>query len=128
MRERADELILALVDARRRAGEDRDDVLSMLLAARDEDGQPMTERELRDELVTLLVAGHETTASALSWGFEQLLRAPDVLERVTAAATADDSAYLEATVKEILRRRPVLPIAQPRRIKQAIEILSLIHI
>ena len=59
-------------------------MLTMLLAARDEDGQPMTDRELRDELVTLLVAGHETTASALSWGFEQLLRAPDVLERVTA--------------------------------------------
>ena len=76
MRERADELILALFDERRRAGEERDDVLSMLLAARDEDGQPMTDRELRDELVTLLVAGHETTASALSWGFEQLLRAP----------------------------------------------------
>jgi hypothetical protein len=97
-------------------------VLSMLLAARDEDGQPMTDRELRDELVTLLVAGHETTASALSWGFEQLLRAPEVLERVTGAAVEDDSAYLEATVKEILRRRPVLPIAQPRRIKQPVEI------
>ena len=122
VRERADELILALVDERRRAGEERDDVLSMLLAARDEDGQPMTDRELRDELVTLLVAGHETTASALSWGFEQLLRAPDVLERVTAAAVDDDGAYLEATVKEILRRRPVLPIAGPRRIKQPIEI------
>ena len=122
MRAHADELILALVDERRRAGEATDDVLSMLLAARDEDGQPMTDRELRDELVTLLVAGHETTASALSWGFEQLLRAPDVLERVTRAAAEDDSAYLEATVKEILRRRPVLPIAQPRRIKQPIEI------
>ena len=86
-------------------------MLTMLLAARDEAGQPMTDRELRDELVTLLVAGHETTASALSWGFEQLVRAPDVLERVTRAAVEDDTAYLEATVKEILRRRPVLPIA-----------------
>jgi cytochrome P450 len=122
VRAHADKLILALVDERRRAGEETDDVLSMLLAARDEDGQPMTDRELRDELVTLLVAGHETTASALSWGFEQLLRAPDVLERVTRAAVDDDSAYLEATVKEILRRRPVLPIAQPRRIKQPVEI------
>ena len=94
----------------------------MLLAARDEAGQPMTDRELRDELVTLLVAGHETTASALSWGFEQLVRAPAALARVTDAAVADDTAYLEATVKEILRRRPVLPIAQPRRIKQPVEI------
>jgi cytochrome P450 len=122
VRERADALILALVDERRRASEETDDVLSMLLAARDEDGRPMTDRELRDELVTLLVAGHETTASALSWGFEQLLRTPVVLQRVTRAAVEDDSAYLEATVKEILRRRPVLPIAQPRRIKQPVVI------
>src|SRR3954463_563400 len=121
-RERADALILALVDERRRAGEATDDVLSMLLSARDEDGAPMSDRELRDELVTLLAAGHETTASALSWGFEQLVRAPAVLERATRAAVDDDEAYLEATVKEILRRRPVLPIAQPRRIKQEVEI------
>src|SRR5215218_1291820 len=122
LREPADELIRALVDERRRAGKATDDVLSMLLAARDEAGQPMTDKELRDELVTLLVAGHETTASELSWGFEQLVRAPGVLERVTRAAVEDDDAYLEATVKEILRRRPVLPIAQPRRIKQPVEI------
>jgi cytochrome P450 len=122
VRERADELILALVDERRGAGEESGDVLSMLLAARGDDGAPMTDRELRDELVTLLVAGHETTASALSWGFEQLLRDPAVLERVTRAAVEDDDAYLEATVKEILRRRPVLPIAQPRRIKRPVEI------
>jgi cytochrome P450 len=121
-RDRADELILALIDERRRAGGERDDVLSMLLAARDEDGRPMSDRELRDELVTLLVAGHETTASGLSWGFEQLVSAPAVLERVTRAAVEDDTAYLEATVKEILRRRPVLPIAQPRRIRAPIEI------
>jgi cytochrome P450 len=122
VRDHADTLILEQIEARRRAGDEGDDVLTMLLAARDEDGNPMTDRELRDELVTLLVAGHETTASALSWGFEQMLRAPDVLERVTRAALEDDTAYLEATVKEILRRRPVLPIAQPRRIKQPIEI------
>jgi cytochrome P450 len=122
VRDRADELILALIEERRRTGEEGDDVRTMLLAARDEAGQPMTDRELRDELVTLLVAGHETTASALSWGFEQLVRAPGTLARVTDAAVADDTAYLEATVKEILRRRPVLPIAQPRRIKQRVEI------
>ena len=121
-RDRADELLLALIDERRRSGEEGDDVLTMLLAARDEGGEPMTDRELRDELVTLLVAGHETTASALSWGFEQMVRQPDVLERVTRAAVEDDASYLEATVKEILRRRPVLPIAQPRRIKQPVEI------
>ncbi len=122
VRDRADALILALIEERRRTMEEGDDVMTMLLAARDEAGQPMTDRELRDELVTLLVAGHETTASALSWGFEQLVRAPVTLERVTQAAVTDDTAYLEATVKEILRRRPVLPIAQPRRIKQPVEI------
>jgi cytochrome P450 len=122
VRDRADALILALIGERRRTGEEGDDVMTMLLAARDEAGQPMTDRELRDELVTLLVAGHETTASALSWGFEQLVRAPATLERVTQAAVADDTPYLEATVKEILRRRPVLPVAQPRRIKQPVEI------
>jgi cytochrome P450 len=122
VRDRADVLILARIEERRRTGEEGDDVMTMLLAARDEAGQPMTDRELRDELVTLLVAGHETTASALSWGFEQLVRAPATLARVTNAAVADDTAYLEATVKEILRRRPVLPIAQPRRIKQRVEI------
>jgi cytochrome P450 len=121
-RERANTLLLALIDERRRAGDEGDDVLTMLLAARDEDGNPMTDGELRDELVTLLVAGHETTASALSWGFEQMVRAPEVLARVTQAALDDDGAYLDATVKEILRRRPVLPIAGPRRIKQPVEI------
>ena len=90
VRDHADALILALIEERRRTGEEGDDVLTMLLAARDEDGRPMTDRELRDELVTLLVAGHETTASALSWGFEQMLRAPDVLERVTRAAVEED--------------------------------------
>ena len=122
VRDEADALILEQIEARRRAGDDGDDVLTMLLAARDEDGNPMTDRELRDELVTLLVAGHETTASELSWAFEQLVRTPDVLERVTRASLEDDTAYLEATVKEILRRRPVLPIAGPRRIKQDVEI------
>jgi cytochrome P450 len=122
VRDEADDLIRALIEERRRAGGEGDDVLTMLLAARDEAGEPMSDRELRDELVTLLVAGHETTASALSWGFEQLVRTPDVLARVTRAALDADAAYLEATVKEILRRRPVLPIAQPRRIKQEVEI------
>src|SRR4051812_8041190 len=115
VRERADALILALVDERRRAGEATDDVLSMLLSARGEDGAPMSDRELRDELVTLLVEGHEPPASAVSWGFGQLVRPPAVLARVPRAAVGDDESYLEATVKEILRRRPVLPIAQPRR-------------
>src|SRR3954447_679178 len=77
-----DELIYAEIAARRDAVdlEDRTDVFSMLLLARDEDGAAMTDRELRDELVTLLVAGHETTATGLAWAFELLLRNPTVME------------------------------------------------
>jgi cytochrome P450 len=84
MRERADELLYELVDERRGEGADRDDVLAMLLAARHEDGSPMSDTELRDELMTLLTAGHETTASELAWAFERLVREPRVLDRLVA--------------------------------------------
>ena len=57
-------------------------MLSLLLEARDEDGEPMSDRELRDELLTMLVAGHETTATALAWAFERLLRNPEALARL----------------------------------------------
>jgi cytochrome P450 len=80
----------------------------MLLAARDEDGQPMTDRELRDELVTLLVAGHETTATGLAWAMERLLRNPRVLGRLRESLAGGHGDYLEATVKETLRARPVI--------------------
>ena len=81
----------------------------MLLLARDEDGEAMTDKELRDELVTLLVAGHETTATGLAWAFELLLRNPRVLERLRASLAEGDDAYLDAVVKETLRLRPVVP-------------------
>ena len=111
-----DELIYAEI-ARRRAAEDldqREDVFSMLLLARHEDGGALSDKELRDELVTLLVAGHETTATALAWAFELLLRTPRVLERLRAelAASPDGGCggeqYLDAVVKETLRLRPVI--------------------
>jgi cytochrome P450 family 135 len=98
--------------SRRRAAEDlatREDVLSMLLVARDEDGEALTDKEVRDELVTLLVAGHETTATGLAWAFELLLRNPGVLERLKASLAQGDDAYLEAVVKETLRLRTVVP-------------------
>ena len=81
----------------------------MLLLARDEEGEAMTDAELRDELVTLLVAGHETTATGLAWAFELLLRNPAVLARAQAAVAEGDTAYLDAVVKETLRRRTVVP-------------------
>src|SRR3954469_1193478 len=77
---------------------DRTDIFSLLLQARDEDGQPLSDQELRDELITLLVAGHETTATGLAWAFERLVRAPGALERL-----GGDEEYAEAVVHETLR-------------------------
>jgi cytochrome P450 len=97
--------------ARRRAEpdlEERTDVLSLLLRARDEDGEPMSDAELRDELMTMLAAGHETTATGLSFAFDLLLRHPQVLTRLREDLAAGDDAYLEATVTESLRLRPVI--------------------
>ncbi|HLM86156.1 MAG TPA: cytochrome P450 [Solirubrobacteraceae bacterium] len=91
--------------------EERSDILSLLLLARDEDDQAMTDEELRDELVTLLLAGHETTATAVSWAIERLVRHPQKLARLTAeidAGVGDD--YLQAVVSETLRVRPVVPL------------------
>jgi cytochrome P450 family 135 len=98
--------------ARRRAESraDQDDVLALLLDAHDEDGEPMTDKEIRDQLLTMLVAGHETTATALAWAFERMLRHPRVLERLRAGVEAGDSRYLDAAIKESLRLRPVVPI------------------
>jgi cytochrome P450 len=105
-RDLVDELIYDEI-ARRREEHDleqREDVLSMLLLARDDEGRPMTDQELRDELVTLLVAGHETTATGLAWAFELLMRNPAVLGRTRAG----DDRYADAVVKETLRIRPVI--------------------
>ena len=120
----ADALIYQTIDERRaNGGEDGDDILAMLLSARHEDGSPMSPVELRDELMTLLVAGHETTASELAWAFERLTRTPDVLERLTAEIdSGDGDAYVTATVYETLRRRPVLPNAAPRLVMEPIEV------
>jgi hypothetical protein len=131
----ADAELFGLIDERRAAGDEgRDDVLTMLLAARHDDPTtapdgaavpaPMTRQELRDELVTLLVAGHETTASALAWAFERLTRTPAVLERLTASLEddGDEGAYLAATVHETLRRRPVIPNAAPRLVKEPVTV------
>jgi cytochrome P450 len=83
-------------------------VLSLLLRARHEDGSPMSDQELRDELVTVVGAGHETTATALAWAFERLLRNPAALARLRRSIEAGEDDYLDATIKETLRARPVI--------------------
>lgn len=121
--EEADRLIFELIDERRREGGEGPDVLTLLLSAEHEDGSPMSPGELRDELVTALVAGHETTASQLAWGFEMLARNSAVTERLVAELQDDsDAPYLTATIHEIMRRRPVLMNAEPRMVKQRVEI------
>ncbi len=110
--ERLDELIYAEIAGRREQSDlaERTDILSLLMQARDEDGQPMTAGELRDELVTLLLAGHETTATAVAWALERLVRHPRELERLVEDLDAGSERYLMAVVNETLRVRPVVPI------------------
>ena len=124
--DRLDAVIFAEL-ARRRAQDDlseRADILSLLLQARDEDGQPMTDAELRDELVTLLLAGHETTATSVAWAIERLARHPQKLARLVAEIDAGEQAgerYMTAVVNETLRVRPVVPLVA-RTLTQELEL------
>jgi cytochrome P450 len=119
----ADALLFELIDERRGAIERRDDVLAMLLDARHADSSPMSDQELRDELMTMLVAGHETTASTLAWALERLSRHPAALGALESEIQAGDGdAYLTATIYETLRRRPVLPNVAPRLVKRPVEV------
>jgi cytochrome P450 family 135 len=111
--------LYALIRDRRARGpvEGANDVFSLLLAARDEDGQALSDEELRDELLTLVLAGHETTANSLAWTFERLMRAPATYERLRelvrgggADASAEAAEYVEATIHEGMRVRPVIPM------------------
>lgn len=118
-----DRLLYAEIDDRRRADDldERNDVLSMLLRARHEDGQPMSDVEIRDELMTLLLAGHETTATGLAWAVERVVRHPDVQSRLVEEIHAGGQEFLDAVVKETLRLRPVLSLVA-RRLKAPMEI------
>jgi cytochrome P450 len=122
-RERVDGLIYEEIADRRAAGDlsGRVDILSLLLQASHEDGSPMSDRELRDELVTLLVAGHETTATALAWAVERLVRHPEKLDRLATEVAAGEDAYLKAVIQETLRLRPVISIVN-RTLKEPFEI------
>ncbi len=121
--ERVDALLYREIAERRRAKDlaERDDILSMLVGARHEDGSPMSDEEMRDELLTLLVAGHETTATSLSWAVERLARHPEKLERLRAEAEEGRDEYLTATIQETLRLRPVIAIVI-RHLTEQVEI------
>jgi len=120
---RVDGPIYEEIAERRREGhlDERDDILSLLLQARHEDGAPMTDVELRDELMTLLVAGHETTATALAWAIERLIRHPDKLGRLTQEVREGGTEYLDAVITETLRLRPVISLVA-RRLTQPVAI------
>jgi cytochrome P450 len=123
VREPADQLIYDEIRERRGAPDlaERDDVLSMLLQARHEDGSEMSDEQLRDQLMTLLVAGHETTASSLAWAVERLVRNPPVLARLRDEVAAGDDEYVDAVCKETLRLRPILALVL-RRLTEPMEI------
>ncbi len=133
-RSQIDALLYAEIEARRQTfNPEQEDVLTLLLSARDEAGQPMSDVELRDELMTLLLAGHETTASALTWAFYWIHHTPGVLDRLqTELATADWTdplslirlPYLNAICQETLRIYPIAPIAFPRIVKAPFQLMG----
>ena len=112
-----DRLLFAEIARRRESGAEGDDVLSMLMQS----SPDATDAELRDHLVTLLVAGHETTATTLAWTFERLVRHPEVLARAREDVAAGEHAYLDAVVQESQRMRPVLTFAM-RTLKAPLEV------
>lgn len=118
-----DEVLFGLIARRRREPDlqEREDMLSMLLCARDEQGNPLTDVEVRDEIVTLIVAGHETTATALAWAFERLAHTDGSTEALHKAAETGDDDYLTAVAQETLRLRPVLDVVV-RQVNKPVEI------
>ncbi len=121
-----DELLYEeIAEHRRREDlEQREDMLSLLMQARFEDGSGMGDEDLRDQLMTLLLAGHETTATALAWTFDLLLRHPRELARLRESLEAGEDEYLRATISESLRLRPVVPLAG-RRLNAELEVEGL---
>jgi cytochrome P450 len=107
----AEALLMDEIASRRRAPDlaQRTDVLSLLISAEREDGTGMDDEELRAQLLTMLLAGHETTATGLAWSFERLVRNPQAMAAAVRAANGEDDEYLDAVVKETLRVRPVIP-------------------
>lgn len=125
LRDEVDEVVYAELRLRRTEDHkrlaDRHDLLSMLLLMGDNEGRGMNDEELRDELITLLFAGHETTATALAWSVERLVRHPAVLRRTRDELANGDTAYLDAVIKEALRTRPVV-FDTPRLLREPLEL------
>jgi cytochrome P450 len=133
---RADRAIYGEIRRRREAADvaDRHDILSLLLQVRDEDGSTLSDREVRDELVVMLMAGHETTGTALAWTFERILSLPEVEQRIRTefdtivgagpftAAHLPQLEYLDAVIKESLRVRPIMPAGGARLVRRPFEI------
>jgi cytochrome P450 len=114
LRAKVDAILDELIEDARRdpALAERSDVLALMVQARREDGSPMTNAEIRDQLVTMLAAGHETTAHTLGWAVERLTRNPEVLDRLVAEVDAGEGkAYRDATIREVQRMRPVVSFA-----------------
>ena len=114
-----DRCVYAIIRKRRRESDldQRTDILSLIMRARTEDGEALTDRELRDELMTLVLAGHETTANQLAWAWERLVRTPDARERLCAAVRGEEQSadeVVEATITEAMRVRPVIPVTGRR--------------
>ena len=125
LRERAevDRLIYAIVEDRARAGASSSDLLDKLLRAHNIDGSPMSPRQVHDHLMSVVLAGHETTAAELAWAFQLLAHNPIVLERLVEELDAGaGEEYLTATIQEVLRHRPVFLFAIPRAVRQPVEI------
>jgi cytochrome P450 len=120
-----DRQVYGVIKARRRAADldERRDILSLLLQARTEEGEELNDKELRDELLVLVLAGHETTANSLAWAWERLVRTPDAHEALLGAVRSGEGAeeQIEATIVETMRSRPVIPligrrVAEPWRL------------
>ena len=120
---RVDEALYAEIACRRhdRHCKGREDVISLLLQARLEDGAQMSDEDVRDQLMSLIVAGHETTGTALAWALERLLRTPSALHRLREEIAAGQDAYADAVCKETLRLRPVVPVVT-RRLQEPTQI------
>jgi cytochrome P450 len=114
-----DRLVHAEIDDRRRSDDrgERGDLLSLLLQARHSDGQPLNDAEIRDELVSVMLAGQETTATSLAWAVERLVRHPEHQARLIEETRAGDQRFADAVVKETLRLRPVTSVLM-RRLKE----------